>query len=341
MNQPQDNQNASQAVENPKQNIPSPAMDNVSKMMERRKKILSGDNTVSPEELIRGDGENKLSNLEPVKVDKLQNQKSEELNADSPNELQNQISKLNAKFEENQKYAREVSRKMSTISKNINQSVKELIDNGDLSEENGNNLLSYLNSNELKKPEGLRVDDEPKADPFQKFYDIANPLEIQNYKAYTRDEEYLNKIMAFNAFMKESSQEEIEDIYQTLDEISNNPPELVSKMMEIGSNFLDEGYRDLIKAGSLRKYMQTQKQKTINKEKEFDSLKKKTVKYNNDYDEPTYGFENNSISALKTNASKNEFFHSTKDNTQRFIEKRDQMIREQNKPMFSNHINRR
>lgn len=315
--------------------------DNISRMIEARRRKISGE---SPSLNLDN---NEFKEVSHASMDSLIEENSSPYNnqveekslnksEEEINQLRIKIEENNKRMEENHKYSRDVSRRMSNVAK----SIKELIENGELADEHGKSLLNIIHKNELKKPEGLSHEEDIKSDPFQKFYDIANPGEIQNYKAYTRDEEYIDKINAFNAFKSSASEEELAEMYSTLDEIIHNPPELVSKMMEIGNQFLNEGYRDLIKAGNLRKYMQLQKQKNSNKEKEIDSLKKKTVKYDEDNDPPTYGFERNSVEPLKVEGKKDSQF-SKKDNAHAFLDKRAKRIAEQNRSQSGNYVVKR
>lgn len=303
MNQPQDTQNASQAVENPTQN-----KDPISMMIAARNKRLSGESSEDSYQNSNDDNNDNddiygdikfLDQEEYEKSNQGENKSHDEENHENKKPVktysEEEYNKINSRLNENRNYSHTVNKKLTSVTNIIN----ELVQNGDLSEEHAESISKIIKNNDVKKPEGLTESPTASLDPFQKFIDIANPLEIENYVNYTGDEQYIDKIKAYNHFMyQEATLEEKQKIYAELSEFEKSPAKLVKKMMEIGDNFLKEGFDEFLQSGSIRKYIQSTKQKLINKEKEFDKINRDKVK--SDYDEPTYGFEKYSSSFVNT-----------------------------------------
>lgn len=220
----------------------------------------------------------------------VENKSTIEKNTDS-----NELEILKGRLQENQSYARSIKQSVSFMTKSIDESIdkiNDLVENGDLSEAQSKEILSILKSKKpagnIKEPKGLgdKVDNNKSDHPFQKFYDIANEDILGEYKRYTRDKSCDEKVRAFDFYMNEASTEELETLHKELSEIENDPVELLTKMLEVGQQFMDEGYSDFNKSGGIRKYLKEKNSEIETLQKKIDKLDKELSKYKM-YDSPT------------------------------------------------------
>lgn len=204
------------------------------------------------------------------------------------------------RLEDNQNYSRTLRQNRDSALSFVN----KLLDEGDLPEEQANQLISILKSNISKEPEGLSASDKKEniSHPFQKFFDIANHEVMQIYLDVTEDDNYRDKINAFDAYMTDASQEELEELYKDLGNLEKKPISLLKKMLSVGQDYLDEGYSDYQKAGGFRKYSSIKKDEIEVLQNKVDKLSKKLAQYES-YDKPTYSLEEASESTNKNQKS--------------------------------------
>lgn len=223
-----------------------------------------------------------------------QKEADKSLKKDSPKEdasteeyqtLSKKLDATNERLYENQRFARSLNQNKTTALKQI----KDLIEEGELSEDQGEKLIAVLNASSVKEPESLSKPEslEENSHPFQKFFTIANLDVIQNYLEVSEDETYREKVHAFDAFMNEASQEELNDLYQELSSFEKEPMKLLKKMLSKGQQYLDEGFSEFAKAGGFRKYNSNKNSEIEILQRKVDKLGKKLLSYES-YDKPTY-----------------------------------------------------
>lgn len=220
----------------------------------------------------------------------------------------NEIDVIRKRLEDNQSYSRTIRQNRDSAVAYVN----KLIEEGDLPEEQASQLISILKSNTVKEPEGLTASEKKdvSSHPFQKFYDIANQDVIQTYLDVTEDDHYRDKVNAFDAFMTDASQEELEQLHKDLSNLEKKPVALLKKMLAVGQEYLDEGYDDYRKSGGFRKYSSIKKNEIEVLQNKVDKLNKKLSQYES-YDKPTYSLEEASESTSKRQKSDDvltEFF---------------------------------
>lgn len=202
--------------------------------------------------------------------------------------LSKKLDLVNERLYENQRFARSMNQSRSQVIQQIQKDIEE----GDISEEIGERLMTLLKASSLKEPEGLmKGDAAPHASsPFQKFFDIATPDIVQTYLEVTEDEGYEDKAKAFGAFLKEASSEELDSLYKELEQLSSRPTALLKRMLHEGDQYLQSGFGEFMKAGGFRQYSVLKREEINTLLKKIDTLQNKIIKYES-YDKPTYHLE--------------------------------------------------
>lgn len=237
---------------------------------------------------------NKPSESEKKSIDPVENETPRVKEGKNEKPVDEEIKLLQDQVNETRNYARNLSRSISSKSEKVTSIINELLENGDLSEDHAKSIISNLKNEDLKKPDGLNIEsDKEQVNPFQKFLNIANHDEIQNYEDYTGDTETRSKVQAFYYFLRtEATNDELQEMYDEFSAVENTPSKLTKKFIEIGDRFLKEGYGEFLKAGSFRKYVKLKNSEIANKTKDIDKLNKEKVQYKDD--KPTYGFDKDS-----------------------------------------------
>ncbi len=187
--------------------------------------------------------------------------------------------KLKKALNDSQKWGHTNNRRLKNAVKMIN----SLKDAGALADDDFSKLHDLLHSD---------ADDEPLQNatlnetPISNLLQIANQRVIDLEEIYDHDPLFRKKLSAFDFLIQNSSEEEIEDIADELDEFKNNPLKLVKKMYMMGESYYNEVYKDLDEAGGLKQFI-TEKNEEIKKlRKKVDKLEKKHLE-SSDYDEST------------------------------------------------------
>jgi len=165
---------------------------------------------------------------------------------------------------------------------------KAFIENGDLSEEEGDRLLDILQSSVASGDEESNLGDDKNPNPFVKIFKIANS-ELENIRKYTDDPLLQEKINAFDYFIAVmASSSEREELLEAFNELIDQPIHLTKKLLNIGKTVYEESYRDIQEAGGLKSYLVKKDAQIEKLTKTIDKLSKKLSQYE-DYDRPTYG----------------------------------------------------
>lgn len=224
-----------------------------------------------------------------------------------------EINSLKERLQENQGYARSMKRSMSFLNKSIEESIgkiNELVENGDLSEEQSRTVLDILKAknpnHNIKEPKSLseKIENDEDSNPFAKFYNIANRDVLEEYILQAADDDIheeeirnqvANQIKAYDFFMAEATEEELKHIYQDFSKVEDKPIRLFKKMLSVGKQFMNEGYSDFNKAGGIRKYLKEKNGEIEVLQKKIDKLDKEMSKYKM-YDKPTFNIKESSDS---------------------------------------------
>ena len=180
---------------------------------------------------------------------------------------------------------------------------KEFIENGDLSEEEGQRLIeilqasSHSSSTSSFEEEGDLGDDK-NPNPFVKIFKIANG-ELENIRKYTDDPLLQEKINAFDYFtVVMATSEEREALLEEFQDLLTDPLQLTKKMLSVGKTCYEDSYRDIQEAGGLKGYLSKKDTEIDKLTKTIDKLSKKLAQYE-DYDRPTYGLKEMGLSEEK------------------------------------------
>ena len=193
--------------------------------------------------------------------------------------LKDELEEMRKRLHQNQRFGRQSSQKLKAASKGV----QSLIESGTLTQEEAQDLLSVLHMETFDPPENLET---PSSHPFSPLFQIANS-ELEHIRKYTEDEHLQDKIEAFDFLLSVSSKQEIEDIFEALSDLQDDPVKLTRKMLALGQEAYQESYKDIKKAGGLKSYFSTQQEEIQKLQKKIDKLEKKLSQYE-DYDKPSY-----------------------------------------------------
>lgn len=172
--------------------------------------------------------------------------------------------------------------------------IKEYGENGDLSEEQVNSLVNTLKAKDLNAEDEKDSSEYNYVLPeFKNFHRLITPDLEEQYKEFMNesDNEYNNKIKAYGAYLQELSQEEKEEFLERLDELKSKPLMMLKEIMNVGTNYLTEGFGDILEHGGVRKYLSYMQKQLSKSKKTIDELNEKLAKLKPNYDKPTYDFE--------------------------------------------------
>ena len=197
--------------------------------------------------------------------------------------LKAESDKLQKELESTKKWGHTNSRKL----KKAILTTKEFVDNGDISEEEGQRLLEILESSgSSSQDEDSEGADPRPGNPFAKIFKVAN-TELENIRKYTGDTRLDDKVKAFDYFLSVASVEEKQGILEEFTDLIDHPIELTKKMLAMGQKCFEESYGEIQEAGGFKGYIDKKKSEIDKLTKTIDKLTKKLLQYE-DYDRPTY-----------------------------------------------------
>jgi hypothetical protein len=221
-----------------------------------------------------------------VKTEGAETENSDTETAEEENETTAELQRLRADLEktrkrllENQSFGRQSAQKLKMVSK----SVQALMDNGSLTTEEAQGLLKTLHAETEEEDETVEVS---QSNPFASLFQIANK-ELEHIRKYTEDDLLQEKIEAFDFLLSVSSQEEVEEILETLAGVEADPVKLTRKMLSLGQETYEKSYKVIKQAGGLKSYLAIQHEEIEKLTKKIDKLEKKLSHYE-DYDTPRY-----------------------------------------------------
>jgi hypothetical protein len=231
-------------------------------------------------------------NLKAVNENKADPSKGENLkensdrNDEPPEQASPEVEVLRKKLEktektlaENHKYGRSNAQKV----RNAVKAVQRFADDGLLAEEEAKELLQTLHS------EGEETEEDThrhQTNPFAPIFKVANK-ELENILKYTDDPHLQDKVNAFDYFLSVGSKEEIEQVFEDLSDLLDDPLKLARKMLSIGQDVYEESYKGIKESGGFKNYLSKKDQEIEKLQKKLDKLEKKLLQYE-DFDKPRY-----------------------------------------------------
>jgi hypothetical protein len=272
------------------------ADDTISRLFEERNENLSTRRSPSAQTKEKAEEKKEVSVLqddqkgdpkdENVKADnKKPNTASSDASDKDPefDALRSESDKLQKELESTKKWGHTNSRKL----KKAILTTKEFVENGDISEEEGQRLLEILESSGSSSQDEDSDGADPRpGHPFAKIFKVAN-TELENIRKYTGDTRLDDKVKAFDYFLSVASVEEQQGILEEFTDLINHPIELTKKMLSMGQKCFEESYGEIQEAGGFKGYIDKKKSEIDKLTKTIDKLTKKLLQYE-DYDRPTY-----------------------------------------------------
>jgi|GEM_PF-2378191 len=204
--------------------------------------------------------------------------------------IQKEVEKARQELESTKRWGHANSQKV----KKAVLKTQEFIEEGSLSEEEGQTLLVILNASS-STPSPFEEDDEVIAETqktgkghlFAQLFPIAN-RELDNIRTYGNDDLLDEKVKAFDYFLSVATPSEREETIEVLMDLKDQPVALAKKMLSLGQKCYEDFYKSLQEAGGLRAYQAKKKKDIQILNQKIDKLTKKLAQYE-DYDRPTYG----------------------------------------------------
>lgn len=222
--------------------------------------------------------DSKRSIVEPeVKVS---DKKEPEAKVDDDEDRELEVGKLRKALNDSQKWGHTNNKRLKSVVKIVG----ALKEQGILTEDEFTNLNELLNSDSAEEEaEIVNVNISPMA----KLVKIANNRLEDLRELYEDDPLFNKKIAAFDLCINNSSDQEIDDIYDDLETFESTPLKLVKRMYQIGERYYNEGFNEIDKAGGLKNFLFEKNTELKRLQKKIDKLESKLLEYN-DHDKPTY-----------------------------------------------------
>lgn len=247
--------------------------------------------------------ENNINSLdnEPKPEDKEKtNNKKEDNNASEEKLKNSDLEKFENEAKKAKSWANDLSRKL----KNYERKIKNAIEEGVLDEEEGQEFLKEI------------VHESPKEEtytdnPFSRHIKIFD-AEIENIIKYGQEKDVEQKIRSFNLLLQEGTLEELQEVYEQLEELAADPIAMTKKVLEIGKEHYENTYNEFYEAGSIKNLKKKYIEQINNYKKTIEKLEKQIVKYKEEHEGyvPASSYKRPAGSALK-DAEESEKFEST------------------------------
>ncbi len=211
---------------------------------------------------------------------KVSEKKEPEPKVGEDEERELEVTKLRKALADSQKWGHTNNKRLKSVVKTI-ASLKE---QGVLTEDEFTNINELLNSDDPEvEPETVKASMSPMANLIQ----IANKRLGDLREFYEGDPLFDKKIAAFDLCINNSSDQEVDDIYDDLEQYEKNDLKLVKRMYQIGEKYYNEGFNEIDKAGGLKNFLTEKNSELKRLQKKIDKLEAALLDYNN-YDKPTY-----------------------------------------------------
>ena len=239
-------------------------IDSISELFEERDSHRESAETSEPEKIAANEGTTKPKAT-----------KNESQIIDTPDIkiLQAELENTKKAFTDTQKYGHSNARKIKAAQKHA----QSLVASGSLSEDEAQTLLELL-ENEYEEIA------ETSSDPLSNILKIANS-ELANFVKYNEDPLLNEKIKSFDLLLSFSSEKEVREILEELNDLVDEPIRLAKKMLSLGDEFHKKSGSEIIATGSIPNYIKKQQEEIQKLNKTIDKLTKKMAEYE-DYDQP-------------------------------------------------------
>ncbi len=185
--------------------------------------------------------------------------------------LEVELEKLQRNLKETRKWGDDNKRQLSAYKKGV----EKFKEDGNLSEDEASELLNHTKYEELQNKD-------------KSFLEKAAEVwdrEIENIRKYSDYPELDKHLHAFQHFIHNGTQEEIEETYEDIkDIIDSNPILFTKKMLEVGKRYHDEIFADLIDAGNLKNFKNKYESKLEESKKREEKLQKEIDKLKSKYE---------------------------------------------------------
>jgi len=158
--------------------------------------------------------------------------------------------------------------------------MEELVESGDLDEETLEKLSSTLKKEfSDKSVEAFAnnvVVENPH--PLHKYKSMLNEDIFRTYVDVSEDAEAEKKLRAFDVYLNEASDQEIDNLEEELSKVST-PMGVLKKILSIGGNFLNDGFNEFYNYGGFREFLKSKNDLENKMQKDIDKLTKKLLRY--------------------------------------------------------------
>lgn len=160
--------------------------------------------------------------------------------------LEKEIEKFKKFGSDNSKYARAKTQQVQNLLKKA----KSFLEDGRLSEDEHNDLVSVF-----KSDGNVGIEEQPTVNKpvFQKIFEIADG-EISNMRKYVDDESLDDKIRSLSMYLYNSPETELNEIEKELEKLQDEPLVLTKKLLALGDQY-SSIYNEVKKYGSLKEFV--------------------------------------------------------------------------------------
>lgn len=198
--------------------------------------------------------------------------------------LKEEVSRAEQRRKGTENSWKELSNKLKAYQK----SVKKIMDEGIITEEEGKYLLDEVSHS------GMDIEEDGSADesPMQKLFRVAdNGIEKirEAVQEGIADEDPLmdKKIRAFNFFLKDATKKEIDKALDDLSKLDEEPIKLAKKLLSIGQKYYEDAYGEYDEVGGLKGFKKKYQDKIEELEKTIDKQNKEILKFREKYEDYT------------------------------------------------------
>lgn len=207
-------------------------------------------------------------------------ERKEEKKKESPDEKKNtdwetQARRVEKNYKETRKWAEDVNKKISSYKR----SVLKLAEEGDISDEQAEILLSHTQHQELDEKDDFSSNESSKT---AKIWN----QEIEYIRRYGNYDDLDDHIAALQHLVSISSKEEIEELFdEAKSYIDEDPVKYVKKILEVGKDYYDDVYKEFHQAGNLKNFKSFYEDEIKKHKKTIDKLEKEVVKLRQRYED--------------------------------------------------------
>ncbi len=192
------------------------------------------------------------------------------------------LEKTKKRLTDAQSWGSSVNRKLKAGLKKI----EGLYESGDIPENLFNDLIETLKSDHPEPKEEKPGRDE---NPINYLVDIAFGKIPELKEVMGDDEEFDEKIYAFDLFTDLATEEDRRELLGEIEDLEGSPLKLAKKLYSIGEKNYPF-YQEVKEAGGIKKLIEAKDKKIESKDKTIDKLKKRLSQYE-DHDKPTNRIE--------------------------------------------------